>query len=140
MTPKLNLFAASGPVILEKINGQLCALLNKHKVTNKKPNPKWQFCGGRVENFDQTLEAVAKREFNEEMGATVEIGQLIDVTIIKTEEKRTGILIHYLSKRLGEIIPGKEIAEWKWFPVNKLPKDCASNVNPVINKALKLIK
>ncbi|MBT3690161.1 NUDIX hydrolase [bacterium] len=133
-----NIFIVAGPVIFEEIKGKTCTLLNKHKPSKNSPSPKWQFCGGKVENFDQTLEETAKREFKEEMNAEVTIGELIEVMMIKTDDKRTGILIHYLGNRSGEIKPGGDIQEWDWFPIDELPENLSPNIKPVINKAIKI--
>jgi 8-oxo-dGTP diphosphatase len=129
-----NSIIASGPVIIEEIDGKLCTLLNKHKPTKERLNPQWQFCGGEVEDFDQTLEEAAKREAKEEMGIDIEIEKLLDVSLAKRDDGSLAILVHYLAKRIGEIKPGDEIAEWGWFPLNELPTDCAPNIKPVIKK------
>lgn len=132
-----NSIIASGPVIIEEIDGRKCALLNKHKLTPEKPDPKWQFCGGTMEDFDLSLEETAKRETREEMGIEIEIEKLLDVSLAKREDGSIAVLVHYLAKRLGEIKPGPEIAEWNWFPLDRLPDDCAPNIKPVIEKLIK---
>jgi len=129
-----NSIIASGPVIIEEIDGNLCTLLNKHKPTDEKPNSKWQFCGGEYEDFDQSLEATAKREVKEEMGIEIEIERLIDVLLHKRDDGSIVVLVHELAKRIGEIKPGQEIAEWGWFPLDELSDDCAPNVRPIIEK------
>ena len=129
-----NSIIASGPVILEEIDGKLCTLLNKHKPTDKKPSPQWQFCGGEYEDFDQSLEETAKREAREEMGIEMKIEKLIDVMLRKRNDGSLAILVHYLAKRIGEIKPSDEISEWRWFPLNELPADCAPNIKPIIEK------
>ncbi|MBU1036523.1 NUDIX hydrolase [Patescibacteria group bacterium] len=132
-----NSIIASGPVIIEEINGKLCTLLNKAKTTDKRPNPKWQFCGGEAEDFDVNLEETAKREVKEEMGIDIEIEKLLDVILIKRNDNSIVIAVHYLAKRIGEIKPGPEISEWNWFPLDELPEDCAPNIKPVIEKIQK---
>lgn len=129
-----NSIIVSGPVITEEKDGKLCTLLNKHKKTVKKPNPKWQFCGGEMENFDASLEEAAKREVKEEMGIDIEIERLLDVMLRQRDDGSIVVLIHYLAKRIGEVKPGEEIEEWDWFPIDELPDDCAPNVKPVIEK------
>ena len=129
-----NSVIASGPVILEERDGKLQTLLNKHKKTETKPDPKWQFCGGEMEDFDQTLEDTAKRECKEEMGIEIEIERLIDIILGKKDDGSLIILVHYLAKRVGEVTPGDDIAEWNWFPVDALPEDIAPNVKPILDK------
>jgi 8-oxo-dGTP pyrophosphatase MutT (NUDIX family) len=129
-----NSIIVSGPVIVEKIDGKMCVLLNKHKPTPEKPNPKWQFCGGTMEDFDTSLEETAKRETMEEMGIDIEIEKLFDVSLAKRDDNSVAVLVHYLAKRISEIKPGAEIDEWNWFPINELPENCAPNIKPVIEK------
>lgn len=129
-----NSIIASGPVILEEINGKLCTLLNKHLPTAEKPNPEWQFCGGEYEKFDQSLEETVKREAREEMGIEIKIERLIDVMLRQRADGSIVILVHYLAKRIGEIKPSDEIADWRWWPLNELPDDCAPNIKSVIEK------
>lgn len=129
-----NSIIASGPVIIEEIDGRLCTLLNKHKKTDKNPESRWQFCGGEMEDFDASLEDTAKREVKEEMGIEIKIEKLLDVMIRRRDDGSIAILVHYLAKRIGEIIPGSDIAEWGWFPLDKLPADCAPNIKPIIEK------
>jgi ADP-ribose pyrophosphatase YjhB (NUDIX family) len=132
-----NSIIASGPIIIEEINGQKCALLNKHKPTPEKPNPQWQFCGGTMEDFDVSLEETAKRETREEMGIEIDIENLFEVSLARRNDGSIAVLVHYLAKRIGEIKPGTEIAEWNWFPIDELPENCAPNIKPVIEKLKK---
>jgi 8-oxo-dGTP pyrophosphatase MutT (NUDIX family) len=92
-----NSIIASGPVIIEKIDGRPCTLLNKHKKTKEKPNPQWQFCGGEMEDFDATLEDTAKREVKEEMGIEIEIEKLLDVMIRRRDDGSLAMMVHFLS-------------------------------------------
>jgi len=55
---------ASGPVIIE--NNKV--LLNQHGDTTF-----WKFCGGQVENMEESLMNAAKREAKEEMGIDIQI-------------------------------------------------------------------
>jgi ADP-ribose pyrophosphatase YjhB (NUDIX family) len=121
----LGSFIASGPVIIE--DGKV--LLNKEsKSTGITP---WMFPGGEVEEFDKTLEAACQREVGEEMGIAVEIIQPLK-PIMLYKEGKVIVLIHYLAKRQGEIVPGEGIVEWDWHDINNLPSDCAPNVYEVI--------
>ncbi|MDO9510059.1 MAG: NUDIX domain-containing protein [Candidatus Magasanikbacteria bacterium] len=118
-------FIASGPVIIE--NGKV--LLNReYKENGISP---WMFPGGRVEDYEKTLEDACKREVNEEMGIDVEIIKPLRPILVKKEDT-VFILIHYLAKRIGEIKPGKEIADWGWHDINNLPENCTDNVYQII--------
>ena len=125
---------ASGPVIVE--DGRV--MLNQHGDTTF-----WKFCGGKAERFQENLIETAKREVKEEMGIDIDIldeepffsftrkekeGEMIDI-----------ILVHFLTKRIGEIKPGKDIKEWKWLDINNLPEDLGSNIIPAL-KHFKFIK
>lgn len=133
---KAKIIVASGPVIVEDNK----VLLNRHG-DNKKQQKYWKFPGGRIKNFDFTnemnsLEETCKREVKEEMGVDIEILSAIKPMMIKTADRENtiAILIHYLAKRIGEIAPGKDIVEWKWFDINNLAKNCAINIKPVIEE------
>ncbi len=116
---------ASGPVIIE--DG--CVLLTKEaKASGITP---WMFPGGEVEDFDKTLEDTCCREVKEELGIKIEIIKPLKPIMI-SQNGRVIILIHYLAKRIGDIKPGNDIAEWKWLPINNLPNDCAPNVYQVL--------
>lgn len=117
---------ASGPVIIE--NNKV--LLNKHG-----DDEFWKFCGGRVEDFDITLEEVAKREVREEMGLEVDLIKPLRPLMFDMPDKIV-ILIHFLATRKGEIKAGKDIMAWKWFDIDKLPDDCAPNIKPIIKDYL----
>jgi A/G-specific adenine glycosylase len=120
-----NSIIASGPVIIEEKK----VLLNREfKPEGVSP---WMFPGGEVENFDASLEDACRREVKEEMGIDVEIIKPLKPIMLHAGE-RVIILIHYLAKRIGEIQPGKEIAEWGWHDIKNLPENCAPNVYEVI--------
>jgi len=118
----------SGPVIVE--NNQV--LLNKDEKDDF-----WKFCGGRTEENDINLKDTAKREVKEEMGIEVEILDN-DPYFFYTEKEKEGgavsiILVHFLAKRIGEIIPGQETKKWHWLDVNDLDKEkLAPNIKPTL--------
>ncbi|KKR08321.1 MAG: hypothetical protein UT32_C0002G0084 [Parcubacteria group bacterium GW2011_GWC2_39_14] len=131
----MNFIIASGSVIIE--NNKV--LLNKHGKDNF-----WKFVGGRVEDSDfedeiMSLENTCRRRVKEEMGFDVEIIRTLKPMMVKhqTKENTQVILIHFLSKRLGEINPGADIREWNWFDINNLPDDCAPNIGPVVEDYLR---
>ncbi|MBD3311304.1 MAG: NUDIX domain-containing protein [Candidatus Magasanikbacteria bacterium] len=118
---------ASGPVIIE--NGKV--LLNKEqKDYGVTP---WFFPGGEVEDFDSSLEDACRREVKEEMGIDVEIIKPLKPVMLHKDDKVI-VLIHYLTKRIGEVTPGENIVEWDWHDINDLPEDCAENVYEVIKE------
>lgn len=123
---------ASGPVIVE--NGKV--LLNKHGDTTF-----WKFCGGKAEDMEHRLFEHAQREVKEEMGLEIE---LIDKKpfLLHTEKTKNGdasdvILVHYLAKRIGEIVPGTDIREWRWIPIEEIIEleytgELAPNIIPAL--------
>lgn len=122
------LIIASGPVIVE--NNKV--LLNKHGEDNF-----WKFCGGRVEDNEFNLKEAARREVKEEMGLEIKI--LDDQPYFFYTEKMVKaqltsvILVHFLAERIGEIIPGPDIREWRWLDWADLDKeDLAPNIKPAL--------
>lgn len=119
---------ASGPVIVEN---------NKVLLNKDEKDDFWKFCGGQIEEDDINLKDTAKREVKEEMGIEIEI---LDNNpfFFYTEKEKGGkmvsvILIHFLAKRIGEVIPGKDIKEWCWLDINDLDKEnLAPNIEPTL--------
>ena len=119
---------ASGPVIVEDNR----VLVNKHGDTTF-----WKFCGGRVEDFNDTLISAARREANEELGIEIEILDQNPFIMFTTKTSEDGgttdvILVHYLAKRIGEIKPGADIREWNWLDISNLPDDVGPNIVPAL--------
>lgn len=119
---------ASGPVIVEDNK----VLLNQHGDTTF-----WKFCGGRVEDFETDLIENARREVKEEMGIEIEILDPTPFFLYTIKEALEGkidvILVHFLSKRIGEIKPGEDIREWKWIPLTDLKNEpLAPNIVPAL--------
>ncbi len=119
---------ASGPVIVE--NNKV--LLNKHGEDNF-----WKFCGGRVEEEEFNLKNAAQREVKEEMGIEIKILNNDPYFFYAEKEinnKQTSVVLaHFLAKRIGEIIPGEDIREWRWIDINDLNKeDLAPNIIPTL--------
>lgn len=120
-----NSIIASGPVIIEDNK----VLLNReHKPEGISP---WMFPGGEVEDFDASLEDACRREVKEEMGIGVEIIKPLK-PIMLHKDGRAIILIHFLAKRIGDVVQGNEVAEWGWHDITNLPDNCAPNVYEVI--------
>ena len=120
-----NSIIAAGPVIIE--DGKV--LLNRENKNGKITD--WFFPGGGVENFDINLKETCRREAKEEMGIEIEIIGPLD-TLITKHDGRLAILAHYLAKRIGEIKPGADIAQWDWHDIKNLPDNCAPNVYDII--------
>lgn len=117
---------ASGPVIIEGNK----VLLNKE--TKTEGITPWMFPGGEVEDFDSSLEDACRREVKEELGIDLEIIRPLKPVLLK-KDGRVIVLIHYLARRIGDVKPGPEVADWGWHDIHNLPKDCAPNVYQVIN-------
>jgi 8-oxo-dGTP pyrophosphatase MutT (NUDIX family) len=119
---------ASGPVIVE--NNKV--LLNQHGDTAF-----WKFCGGKVNDFKTDLIENAKREVKEEMGIEIEITDKKPFLLHTKKETPNGsidvILVHFLAKRIGEIVPGEDIRKWSWLDIRNLEKeDLAPNILPTL--------
>jgi 8-oxo-dGTP diphosphatase len=117
---------ASGPVIVE--NNKV--LLNQHGDTEF-----WKFCGGTLEQNETLLETV-KREVKEEMDLEIKILNQEPFFFYTQKQSDEGlkdvILAHYLAERIGEISPGTDIREWKWFDIDDLPDNLAPNIIPTL--------
>lgn len=131
-----NTIIASGPVIIE--DGKV--LLNREK--KEYGETLWFFPGGKMEETDENFEATCIREVKEEMGLEIEILRPLKPMIMARPDKpnEMAIIIHFLARRLGEIRPAENIVEWNWFPIQELPKNCAPNVNIVIQDYLRELK
>jgi ADP-ribose pyrophosphatase YjhB (NUDIX family) len=118
---------ASGPVIVE--DGKV--LLNQHGDT-----PFWKFCGGKVESMDMTLKEAAAREAKEEIGVELDFqdeAPFVMHTVKKTDEGDIDVLlVHFLAKRIGDVIKGADIREVAWHDINNLPEDLAPNIIPTL--------
>ena len=120
---------ASGPVIVENDK----VLLNQHGDTDF-----WKFCGGSAKDFSKRLTEIAKERVLDEMGIDVEIlndEPYIQYTTKDLEGGTTAdvILVHFLTKRLTEIKPRKDIRQWAWIPLDDLEKEnLAPNIIPTL--------
>ena len=119
---------AAGPVIVEGDK----VLLVKHGKDNF-----WKFCGGKAEDHETDLKAVAIREAKEEMGLQIEISADAPY-FFYTEKEVDGvnvsvILVHFLARRNGEIIPGQDIGDWRWLDISDLDENnLAPNIKPTL--------
>lgn len=124
----MNYIIASGPVIIENEK----VLLNKHGDDDF-----WKFPGGKweehpLDDWNDALEEVARREAKEEMGIDIEIIRPLKPMITKKDGSTIVVLIHWLANRSSEIKPGADIKEWAWHNIHSLPADCAPNIKPVV--------
>ena len=113
---------AAGPVIVE--GGKV--LLVKHGDDSF-----WKFPGGKLEDTDADLEAVARREAAEELGIEIVLEASLKPVLVRRDGTIVA-LIHFFAHRRGEIRPGPHIRAWDWFPIDGLPHDAAPNIAPVI--------
>lgn len=119
---------ASGPVIVEN---------NKVLLNKDKKDDFWKFCGGRVNDEEYNLKETAIREVKEEMGLDIEILDN-EPYFFYTEKEKEGmtasvILVHFLAKRIGEIVPGEDITEWRWINIDSLDQEIlAPNIKPAL--------
>ncbi len=122
-----HIIIASGPVIVE--DGKV--LVNKHGDTSF-----WKFCGGRVEDFDQTLWEAAQREAKEEVGVDLELLDPTPFMMHTTKQTDQGqidvILVHFLARRVGETKPGPDIREIAWLDMDALPDDIGPSILPAL--------
>ncbi len=118
---------ASGPVIVED---------NKVLLDISGEDNFWKFCGGRVRE-DETLVQTTARRANEELGINIEITDN-EPLLLYTKKKKDNntsdvILAHFLAKRIGEIMPGEDIREWKWIALEELSSEnLAPNIIPTL--------
>ncbi len=117
---------ASGPVVVE--NGK--ALLNKYGEDDF-----WKFCDGEVKE-DEDLRQTAIRRAKEELGIEIEIADekpFLMYVNKKVDGKETDIiLVHWLSKRIGEPKASKEVEKTEWLDIDNLPEDIGPNVKPAL--------
>lgn len=117
---------ASGPVIIQ--DGKV--LVDKHG-----DDAGWKFPGGKVQG-GASFEENARREVREELGLEVELSG--DPFIVAFTRDRAGvsehvILIHYRAHIThGEPIPGRDVREFAWLPIDALPDDCMPNIKTAV--------
>ena len=121
-----NLILASGPVIVEN---------NKVLLNQSSGDDYWKFCGGKPLK-NETLHQASKRRVKQEMGIDVEVIKDQPFFYYVQQEKNNKlmdiVLVHWLSKRIGDIKPGPDVEKWKWFEIKKLPENLAPNILPTL--------
>jgi len=117
-------------VLLEE-DGKI--LLVKRAVPPEKG--KWGLPAGFME-WDETPEEAAKRECLEETGLEVELQGLFGIFHYTDDFRGPGIIIIYKAKKVGgNLTPGDDAAEIRFFSPDELPEDIAFETN---RKALAL--
>lgn len=118
---------ASGPVIIEDEK----VLLDQHGDDNF-----WKFCGGKMKEDEELVEAAIRRA-KEELGIDIEILDEKPLFLYTKKVTPEGtfdvILVHFLSKRIGEIVPSDEVLRWEWFDFSELEnEELAPNIIPAL--------
>jgi len=124
----LKMIIASGPVIVED---------NKVLLNKDVKDEFWKFCGGRINDEDTKLLDSAKRKVKEEMGLDIEV-LCSEPFFFYTEKEIDGVktsvvLVHFLAKRIGEIVPGEDTTDWRYIDIGDLDKEnLAPNIIPTL--------
>lgn len=118
---------ASGPVIVEE---------NKVLLDQQGDDRFWKFCGGKIKE-NETLIETAIRRSKEELGIEIEILDEKPFFLHTKKETPEGIfdviLVHFLSKRIGEVVPGEEVLKWEWVDLAELEsQELAPNILPAL--------
>ena len=94
----------------------------------------WVIPGGHVE-YGETVGKAIKREMKEELGVSVKIKKLFGVYSDPKRDPRyhTTSVVYLLEKRKGKIRLNKESSEFKYFPLNNLPKKIGFDHRKIIN-------
>jgi 8-oxo-dGTP diphosphatase len=118
---------ASGPVIIE----------DEKVLLNQQGEDKfWKFCGGKMQEDEELVETAIRRA-KEEMGIDIEILDEKPLFLYTKKVTPKGtfdvILVHFLSKRIGEIVPSEEVLRWEWFDFSELEnEELAPNILPAL--------
>lgn len=121
------LLIVSGPVIVE--GGAV--LLVKHG-----DDPFWKFPGGRVHGFEETLRDTTVRRAKEELGLTLQLEEREPYFLYVKKPTEIGeidvVLVHFLARSIGTVVPGTEISKWAWIKLDQLPSDLGPNIRPAL--------
>ena len=118
---------ASGPVIFDDKGMVL--------LTKDDKDDFWKFAGGTV-NSNESFENAAKREAIEETGQKIVIKKTEPAVMILNPPGKVILLIHFLAEfesTPDTFTPRDEnIKDVRFFHRDQLPKNLASNVQPVL--------
>ncbi len=100
---------------------------------------KWAVPGGRIEE-NETAEQCLKREFREETGLEIEPVRLIGIYSDPARDPRKIIGAAYIARKTGgELKPGDDAGEAKWFGLDSIPEELAFDHKKIIEDALRII-
>jgi len=98
-------------------------LLGKRKSGHNRNT--WQSAGGHLE-FGESFEDCARREIQEEIGIKVkDINQITTTNDIFTKDHKHYVTIFMKCNYVSGIhknLETEKCSEWRWFPINNLPK------------------
>lgn len=99
----------------------------------------YELPGGHVE-YGETVENAIKREMKEELGISVKIKKLIGVysNLKRDPRYHTVAIVYLLKKGKGKIRLSKEASEFKFFPLQGLPRKIGFDHRKIINDFKKL--
>jgi len=94
----------------------------------------WVMPGGHVD-YGETVEKAIKREMKEELGISVKIKKLFGVYSDPKRDPRyhTVSVVYLLEKTKDKIRLSEEASEFKFFPLNDLPKKIGFDHWKIIN-------
>jgi mutator protein MutT len=92
-------------------------LLGRRGEGTREPG-KWSFPAGFVERGER-VETAAVREALEEVGLTVELGELIG---LYSTEGDAVVLAVYAARAAGEPVAGDDLTAVEWFALDRLPE------------------
>ncbi|HIQ12347.1 MAG TPA: NUDIX domain-containing protein [Caldilineales bacterium] len=80
----------------------------------------WAMPSGFVE-YDEQPRPALTREIREETGLEAEVGGIIDVYPIMDTNKKGAFLLFEARIIGGELKPGDDVSEVRWFPIDDIP-------------------
>ena len=122
-------------------NGRIL-LVRKSEKAKVFPS-KWNFVGGKFEEFDENLEKTLEREIWEELKCKVEISKLVDAYYYDGKDGGyEGLILLYEGEIRGNISPSPEISEVRFFSAEEIKEMRKNEFTPwtygLLKKILKL--